>query len=127
MDMNTWQCVGHNCTGLESWADPFTGEEHCWDPKRYHVLNEKCLDYYIADEVACTAKSGEWWSTNITSQKEFCGKSKRCEGGRAEYGNTGNRNEEQCLQCGGSMISDGKWESGTWYVHAYNSNQFPQF
>ena len=125
-DKINWECPGHTCVGnptahnytYESYNS--TGhlvtvtETHCWDPKREHVSHEKCADYYITSEADCTAVDGEWWSTNMTSQKDFCTSSKRCAGGRSDVGWTGERDGEQCVLCGGRMVQDSTWQSGTW-------------
>ena len=125
-DQTTWECPGHTCVGnptaYNTTYDTYnsTGglvrvtETHCWDPKREHVSHDKCADYYITSEADCTAANGEWWSTNITSQKAFCTSSKRCVGGRSDTGWTGERDAEQCTLCGGRMVSDSTWQSGTW-------------
>jgi hypothetical protein len=125
-DKMTWECPGHTCVGnptaYKNTYDTYnsTGhlvtvtETHCWDPKREHVSHDKCADYYITSEADCTAANGEWWSTSITSQKDFCTSSKRCVGGRSDMGWTGERDAEQCTLCGGRMVSDSTWQTGTW-------------
>ena len=123
-DKTTWECPGHTCvenpTAYNTTYDTFnsTGhlvtvtETHCWDPKREHVSHDKCADYYITSEADCTAVDGEWWSTNMTSQKDFCTSSKRCAGGRSDVGWTGERDGEQCVLCGGRMVQDSTWQPG---------------
>jgi hypothetical protein len=129
-DKMTWECPGHTCVGnpttYNNTYDTYnsTGhvvtvtETHCWDPKREHVSHDKCADYYITSEADCTAANGEWWSTSITSQKDFCTSSKRCVGGRSDMGWTGERDAEQCTLCGGRMVSDSTWQTGTWVAPA---------
>ena len=123
---DTWECPGHTCVGnpnahnhTYSVYDAFGNETqvtetYCWDEKRFHVFDKYCLDYYIGDETDCTAANGDWLKIDIETQREFCLSSKRCEGGRTELGWTGERQEDECLECGGRMRTDGKWVTGEW-------------
>ena len=122
----SWECLDHTCVGNPNAQNHTyqtmnaTGhyvevtETYCWDEKRVSVNNDQCTDYYVTSESDCDAKNGEWTSTNITSQETFCTSSKRCVGGRSEIGWTEERDEVQCLLCGGRMVSDSTWDAGTW-------------
>lgn len=73
----------------------------------------KCLNMRISSASECSLASGTWYSTDAASQRAFCTANKRCEGGRSERG-THEYDEANCLECGGTMRTDGEWVPGTW-------------
>ena len=105
-ETNPYMCKGSPACEYE-WG--------CWDDERDH-FGTYCVDYTHASEATCDAADGEWVSTNITSQKEFCLSDTECSGGRSAWGNVWERDQTECEMCGGTMYSWGQWNSGNWII-----------